>query len=62
MFTFGKKGAKSLAKNSDLISNEILKKAIVSATDNKVGGQNIIGIGYTEVIYDRIIHERVIKD
>lgn len=57
MFTFGKKGAKSLARKSDLISNPILRKAIVQATDDKIGGFNI---GYTEVVYDRIIHERVI--
>ncbi|MDN4012205.1 MULTISPECIES: hypothetical protein [Chryseobacterium] len=62
MFTFNKKETKNLAKNSGLIKNNVLKKAVLQLdSENRMGAAGPVVIGYSEVVYDRIIHERTIK-
>lgn len=62
MFTFNKKETKNLAKNSGLIKNDVLKRAVLQLdSENAMGAGNPLVIGYSQVVYDRIIHERTIK-
>lgn len=60
MFTFSKKDAKALVGKSALVQNSILKDAILNIDSEIVGGIN--GIGYSQVVYDRIIHTRHVND
>jgi hypothetical protein len=39
MFTFSKKNAGLLAKNSNLIENEVLKNAVLDSAQDELGGR-----------------------
>jgi hypothetical protein len=54
MFTLSKKGTKALVKNSKLVENDVLKKAIVTLHQEAAFG------GYAELAYERYIFEKVI--
>ncbi|MBB6371358.1 hypothetical protein [Chryseobacterium shigense] len=59
MFTFNKKEAKNLAKHSGLIKNDVLKKAVLQLeAENGIGGTSRDLVGYSQVVYDRIIYTR----
>lgn len=60
MFTFNKKETKNFAKNSGLIKNDVLKRAVLQLeTENRMGaGANQLVPGYSQVVYDRIIYTR----